>query len=348
MKNYDKVKRRLRWLFVFATAVVLLMAVVIVIGIEVLLNVTGVITGERIESSWILLIVLFGVASTVIGVLISFFVGKFVLSPVNDMLDGMEKLSNGEFETRLDFGDNKSMKVLSDGFNSLANELEHTEILRSDFINNFSHEFKTPIVSIKGLVSLMKNGRVTKEKEREYLAIIEDETDRLSLMTTNILNLSKIENQKILVDKNSFNLSEQIRVCVLMLERRWQEKQLELHLDFEEHRIYGNEDLLKQVWLNLFDNAIKFSDHGGEVFAEISEDMGFITVSVSNTGKAIEDDEREKIFHKFYQSSKENSRSGSGIGLSIVKSITELHSGEISVVSEGGKNTFSVKLPKNS
>ncbi len=345
MKNYDRVKRRLRYLFVLATAVILLLAALIAICIELILTGTGFITAERIESSWLLIIIIFGVVSALIGILISVFVGKFVLSPVNEMLDGMEKLSNGEFETRLDFGDNKSMQVLSDGFNSLAAELEHTEILRTDYINNFSHEIKTPIVSVKGLVGLLKSGRVSPEKQAEYFAIIEDETERLEMMTANILNFSKIENQGILPDKNTFNLSEQIRVSLLLYEKRWSEKQLSLKMDFDEHKICANEDMLKQVWLNLFDNAIKFSYDGGELSVDIQESDGFIRVDVGNTGDEIPESERDKIFNKFYRTSSASSRQGNGIGLALVKSIVTLHGGDVTLSSKEGKTVFSVKLP---
>ncbi len=346
MKNYGRVKRRLRWLFVFATAIILLLAVGFALGIELLLTSTGFISDERIESSWILIMIIFGIISAIIGTLVSFFVGRFVLSPINDMLDGMEKLSNGEFNTRLDFGENKSMKLLSDGFNDLAAELEHTEILRSDYINNFSHEIKTPIVSVKGLVGLLKSGRVSPEKQVEYFTIIEDETERLEMMTANILNFSKIENQGILLDKNRFNLSEQIRVSILLYEKRWSEKKLCLKMDFDEFFILANEDLLKQVWLNLFDNAIKFSYEGGEISVDISEREGFVSVSVGNTGEEIPEGEREKVFNKFYRTSSASSRQGNGIGLSLVKSIVELHGGNVKLSSENGKTVFSVTLPR--
>jgi signal transduction histidine kinase len=240
------------------------------------------------------------------------------------------------------------MKEVADGFNSLASELEHTELVRSDFINNFSHEFKTPLSSMKGLIVLLKSGRVSKEKQKEYLEIIEDEADRLSMMTTNILNLSKIQNQKIVINKEKYNLSEQMRSCLVLFEKRWREKALSMSVDIgKEEETVAAEELMRQVWVNLIDNAIKFSYDGTEVEISVKGDEQNLFVSVANRGDCISSEERESIFHKFYQGDTSVARSGNGIGLSIVKSIVDMHSGKIEVESEDSKTTFTVALPRN-
>ena len=116
----------------------------------------------------------------------------------------------------------------------MAEELENTKVLRGDFINNFSHEFKTPIVSIAGFAKLLKRGNLTGQQKKEYLDIIEEEALRLSAMATNVMNMTKVENQTILTDISEYNLSEQLRSCILLLERDWERKDLELQLDFGE------------------------------------------------------------------------------------------------------------------
>lgn len=151
----------------------------------------------------------------------------------------------------------------------MAEELENTQMLRSDFINNFSHEFKTPIVSIAGFAKLLRRGNLTDAQKEEYLAIIEEESLRLAAMATNVMNLTKVENQTILTDLTTFNLSEQIRACVLLLEEKWSRKELDLDLEFPEYTIRANEELLKQVWINLLDNAIKYSPNYGEIGVRI-------------------------------------------------------------------------------
>ena len=135
-------------------------------------------------------------------------------------------------------------------------------------------------------------------------------------------------------------------MSVLLFEKNWTEKQLEITMDFDEYYVNASEDLLKQVWLNLIDNAIKFSYVGGNLIVDVREIEGKIAVSIGNNGKEITEEEKAKIFAKFYQTDKSHTRSGNGIGLSIVKSIVTLHGGEVEVLSEGGVNTFRVLLPK--
>lgn len=346
MKRLEKTKKHLKYIFMVLTAIVLLVSSLITSGIELTLEYFGVIDKSFAESSWVVIILISGVACAIIGAALSLLTNKFLMHYVNDMFDGMEKLAEGKYETRLDFGKVDSLAVAADSFNKLAEQLENTEILRTDFVNNFSHEFKTPIVSIKGLISLLRSGKVPEEKKAEYLKIIEEEIDRLAVMTTNVLNLSKIENQTIITDKSKFNLSEQIRTCILLDEKKWSERELSLELDFDEHEIVGSEDLLKQVWINLIDNAIKFSKRGSTLAVEIEELTGSLRVSFTNEGKEIGEEEKQKIWQKFYQTEKTHSKSGNGIGLSIVKRIVELHGGEVGVTSGEGKNTFFVILPR--
>ena len=176
--------------------------------------------------------------------------------------------------------------------------------------------------------------------------MIEEESMRLSAMATNVLNMTRVENQTILSDVHSFNLSEQLRGCVLLLEGKWTKKEIDLQIDLEEHRIEADEELLKQVWINLVDNAIKFSTQGGAVSLEIREKKESLSVSISNTGPTIHADQQKRIFNKFYQADRSHSTEGNGIGLALVKRITELHRGKVTVSSENGLTTFTVTLPK--
>ena len=285
-----------------------------------------------------------------IGFLVSVIAVKFPLKPVRKLIDGMDALAAGDFKIRMNAGSimkrYPAFVEVSESFNKMAEELECTEMLRSDFINNFSHEFKTPIVSIAGFAKLLKRGDLSPQQQREYLDIIEEESMRLSYMATNVLSLTKVENQTILSEVAEFNLSEQIRSCILMLERRWDSKNLELQLEFGEHMICANEELLKQVWINLLDNAVKFTPQGHTVQVRISESESSLLVSVLNTGSEISQEDQKRIFHKFYQADKSHATQGNGVGLAVVKRIVELHGGKISVGSENEVTVFSVQLPK--
>lgn len=288
--------------------------------------------------------------SLVIGFFITALVSNVSLKPINRMIDRMNSLADGDFDARLDFGkpisSHSAFKEISDSFNTMATELQSTELLRNDFINNFSHEFKTPIVSIAGFAKLIRRGNLTEEQKNEYLKIIEEESLRLSSMATNVLNLTKVENQTILSNVTEFNLSEQIRSCVLLLEHKWTQKHIEMLVDFSEYEICANEEILKLVWINLLDNAVKFTPEYGTVGVEIEEKDGNIEVKIINSGSEIPNDKLGKIFSKFYQADESHTSCGNGIGLAVVKKATELHQGRVFANSTNGVTTFSVVLPK--
>lgn len=303
--------------------------------------------GGQISVNYILLIA--AIISLIIAAILSFLTSKIPLKPINLIIDQMNRLAAGDFSTRLKFSSALSFipafTEVSESFNKMAEELQNTELLREDFINNFSHEFKTPIVSIAGFAKLLRRGNLTAEQQAEYLAVIEEESMRLSAMATNVLNMTKVENQTILTDISVFNVSEQIRSAVLLLEDKWAKKDIGFDMEFGEYRISANEELLKQVWINLIDNAIKFSPVGGCVAIHVSESEGKIHASVINRGIAISKENQTKIFRKFFQADESHASEGNGIGLAVVKRIVDLHHGNITVQCTGGSTMFMVELP---
>lgn len=343
-------RRSLTLVFSFFVFLVLLAAIAMTALGLWLLTKAGVlvdIDGELKLGSVILFMALI---SLVIGGTIAFFSSRIPLKPINDLINKMNRLAAGNFKTRLQFGDvvssHPAAKELMTSFNTMAEELENTELLRNDFINSFSHEFKTPIVSITGLANLLESGNLTEEQRVQYARAIREESMRLSSMASNVLNLTKVENQTILTDVSRFNLSEQVRSAVLLLEEKWTAKNIDLQLDFDEYVIEANEEMLKQVWINLIDNAVKFVPRCGTVDLEVYEKGEQLCVKVSNTGSEIPYDKQDKIFSKFYQVDESHATQGNGIGLAIVKSIVELHNGNVSVNSGNGVTTFTVVLPK--
>lgn len=339
------------WMFIF----VLFVSDVINSGITTLavylLIRNGVLTVSTDVAPAVTKLMLFNAALSIpIGLLVAVAFSKFPLRPIRDLIDGMDRLASGDFRTRVRVGSimrrYPAFVDVSKSFNKMAEELESTEMLRSDFINNFSHEFKTPIVSIAGLAKVLKRGNLSEEEQNLYLSAIEEESMRLSYMATNVLNLTKVENQTIMSDISRFNLSEQIRSCLLLLENKWSQRDLELQLEFGEHIISGNEELLKQVWINLLDNAIKFTPDGHTIQVGITETDRSITVAVLNTGSEIPPESQSKIFNKFYQADESHATQGNGVGLAIVKRIAQLHGGNVVVSSKNEVTVFTVELPK--
>jgi len=302
---------------------------------------------DQVRSRWLPFIALC-ICSILFGMILSVSLAVKPLKPFNILLNGLEELSKGNFKFRM-----KNMpqhgygKLLEGRFNCLAEELDQTEMLRGDFVNNFSHEFKTPIVSIRGFAKLMQKGKLTQEEQQEYLVIIVEESTRLSEMATNVLSLTRLENQNVLQNVESYNLSEQIRTCILLLEKIWTQKQITINADFAEYTIVANEEMMKQVWINLLENAVKFCDTGGMVKINIQENRekaGGLCITIENTGSHIEEEDKERIFHKFYQGDTSHSSKGNGIGLAIVKRVLDLHSASITVENSDVGTIFSIVM----
>ncbi len=352
MKKAEERKQRFSLTLLFAGLVFifLTMTMLLIVLAIILLVHAGVLQIGQGAPKTEGFVAILALISIVAGTILAATVGRYPLRPVNSIINALNRLAAGDFKTRLSFSGilarNSVAIELKDSFNKMASELESTEMLRSDFINNFSHEFKTPIVSIAGFAKLLKKGNLSEEEQREYLTIIEDESLRLSAMATNVLNMTRVENQTILTDMTEYNLSEQLRNCVLLLENKWSRKDLELDLDFEECQICANEELMKQVWVNLLDNAVKFTPEGGSIAVKILEGSDSISVSVANTGSEIPAAGRERIFHKFYQADESHATEGNGIGLAVVQKIVQLHGGAVSVESQNGETVFTVSMPR--
>ena len=288
------------------------------------------------------------IISLIVGALLALPVVQLQIFPIQRLITQMNAVASGDFHTRLHFSRAvrlmPSYAEMEESFNKMAEELENNRLLRADFVNNFSHEFKTPIVSIAGFAKLLQRGQLTEEQKKEYLAAISEESLRLSNMATNVLELSRLEKQTILSDIRRYNVSEQIRGCILLLENAWSGKNLDWSLELDEYEIEANEERLKQVWSSLLENAVKFSPPDSLIELTAEEEQGRLRLTLTNPG-AIEAEALPKIWYRFYQGDQSHAAPGNGIGLPIVKRIVELHKGSISAESEGGKVRFIVEIP---
>jgi signal transduction histidine kinase len=218
--------------------------------------------------------------------------------------------------------------------------------MRNDFIQNFSHEFKTPIVSIRGFTKRLLTKNLTEEQKTEYLNIILEESTRLATLATNTLYMSKLESIGYANDNNEFLLDEQIRQSVLLMQKQWMKKNLDVCVTVPKITYNGNEEMLKQVWLNLLSNAIKFSHDNGKINISAIKNATSISVSVADNGIGMSEETILRIFDKYYQADTSHSTEGNGLGLAIVKKILTLNGGDISLTSSiGNGSTFIVNLP---
>ena len=287
-----------------------------------------------------------GIISILIGTILTLCIGHLPLRPLYTFMQAIHSVSDGNFHTKIYLEHPKEFRELSRCFNQMTEELSQIELLRSDFINNFSHEFKTPMVSILGFAQLLKKGNLNASEQAEYLDIIIDEAKRLTALSTNILNLSKVESMSLLTDSTTFNVGEQIRECVILLEKKWTEKDISFDLHLLEQKIDGNAQLLKQVWTNLIDNAIKFSPVKSEIILSMDKHSDTFSVTITDNGCGMDEKTQHYIFDKFYQGDSSHSSEGNGLGLALVKKIIELHHGTITVNSHPLQgSSFMVTLP---
>lgn len=290
-------------------------------------------------------VVMFILASVVIGTVLSIILAKFISTPISRLRDAMRRVSDGDFTVQLPVTSNSDLSQLTDDFNKMVREISSIETLRNDFIANVSHEFKTPIATINGYATLLQSENLTESERIEYASAIYDSSNRLSVLITNILRLSKLENQTFSPEQTTFSLDEQLRRCILSLEHDWSAKDIELEIELEDAMITSSKDLLELVWLNLLSNAIKFTDRGGMISVRLSVGSDY-AVTIRDTGVGMSEETIEHIFDKFYQGDKSRSDLGNGLGLALVRQVLDILGGSISVKSEPNRGSeFTVRLP---
>ena len=291
-------------------------------------------------------IILSFIGCIVIGTIITSFVGKTILQPLHEISRATSEVARGNFKVRVRVPDDIEYGMLANNFNKMAVQLSEIETLRGDFISSVSHEFKTPLASIQGFAKLLQDDTISEEDRKEYTQIIIDETSRLTKLSTNILSLTKLENQKTIGKKSKFLLDEQMRNILLILEPEWSKKNIELDIDLEQITYIGNEELMAQIWQNIINNAIKFTGEGGHIGVKLYRGDQCIVAKISDDGPSIPDEKRKKIFEKFYQGDHSRSTDGNGLGLALVQRVVELCNGSVWVENTMPTGVcFTVQLP---
>lgn len=291
-------------------------------------------------------IILSFIGCIVIGTIITSFVGKTILQPLHEISRATSEVARGNFKVRVRVPDDIEYGMLANNFNKMAVQLSEIETLRGDFISSVSHEFKTPLASIQGFAKLLQDDTLSEEDRKEYTQIIIDETSRLTKLSTNILSLTKLENQKTIGKKSKFLLDEQMRNILLILEPEWSKKNIELDIDLEQITYIGNEELMAQIWQNIINNAIKFTGEGGHIGVKLYRGDQCIVAKISDDGPSIPDEKRKKIFEKFYQGDHSRSTDGNGLGLALVQRVVELCNGSVWVENTMPTGVcFTVQLP---
>ncbi|MEG0356672.1 MAG: ATP-binding protein [Christensenellaceae bacterium] len=296
-------------------------------------------------------IVLAAGISAALGIILTYVFSKNMLKPLAVVNIGAKQLAKGNFDIYLQVSSKDEIGQLADTFNSLAKELKKYEISRESLVANVSHELRSPLTSIQGLVQATLDGTIPPEEVSHYLGVVLDESKRLNMLINDLLDLAKIESGQFPMQIKKIEINELIRRTLITFESKIDAKNLKVDIQFaqENQLVYADKNRLMQVLQNLFENAIKFAPENGELNVYTTATKASIFVNINNSGDVIPKEELPYLFERFYKIDKSHSRKkeGTGIGLSIVKNILKEHGQKIWVRSDAQSGTtFTFTLKK--
>ncbi|WP_079490181.1 sensor histidine kinase [Maledivibacter halophilus] len=305
---------------------------------------------DSIIQQWILF-------SLIIILIIVFFVfilslafSRSIINPINEITNVSKKIAKGQLGERIEKQYNDEIGQLAETINYMAGEIDKVQKLKNEFISSISHELRTPLTSIKGWGETILTGEFKDQSETEQgIKIIIKEANRLTKMVEELLDFSKLESGKIVLQLDNTNIKKEFEEVIYILESRAKNKKIDIKYvcDSTISEILADKNRLKQVFINILDNAIKFSQNGKSVFTRIYEKNDCINIEIEDYGIGISKEEITKVCQKFYKVNQ--NKSGSGLGLAISNEIINLHGGEFNIESEMGKGTkVLISLPKPS
>lgn len=276
---------------------------------------------------------------------------KQLAAPAEQFEKEASRISQGAFDVRID-ETCKELNIVEvdemvDSFNAMAAALEAMDYMQRDFTSNVSHEFKTPIAAITGMCELIADPKLPDEERNEYLDLMHEQAQRLSKLCDSVLAMSRLDAQGAVSHRERCDVDEQIRRDVIMLSERWADRDIALELDLDALPIVTDPNLSHQIWINLIDNAYKYTPDGGTIRLQSRTLPDGVQVRVSDTGRGMTSEEAAHAFDRFYQANRSHVEGGSGLGLSIVRRICELLGGTIGCESTPGEGTtMTVTLPR--
>lgn len=292
--------------------------------------------------------------SLAFSIILTYIFSKRITKTFNQMNKTARSIANGNFENRVMINSNDEIGELATNLNFMAAELGKLEEMRRSFIANISHDFRSPLTSIKGFVQAILDGTIPYENQDKYLNIVLDESDRLSNLTNDILLLTNLENNGINVEYGEFDIHLVIRQVLIKFEQKINSKNIDITLLIDEKEIIvcADKDKIQRVIYNLIDNAVKFCNPKDRITIETTKYKDKINISIKDTGPGIKEDDMKYIFNRFHKAdrSRGEHRKGTGLGLSIVKEIMNAHGETINVNSKINKGTefvFTLTIAKN-
>lgn len=275
------------------------------------------------------------------GVCVAILVNRSGIAVVENVSNAAKQVAAGNFDVSLAApSSDGELDEMAENFSLMVRELASTAALRNNFVANVSHEFKTPLAAIEGFASLLQEGVSDEAQRQRCLDGILRNTQQLSRLSSNLLQLSHLENQQIWLAFKPVDLAESLREAIIAQEPQWSSKELQLELDLEDGLTTGGDgDLLALAWKNLIDNAIKFTPPGGSLAIALRKEAGEAVVTVADTGEGMAGEALDRAFEQFYQGDTSHRSEGNGLGLSLVKRIVDIHQGRIAISSQRGEGT---------
>ncbi len=294
-----------------------------------------------------------GIAAFMVAFGVTWLYSYRMTRPLRTMCDATKSFAMGDFSVRVPVFSDDEVGELAKAFNQMAETLANSESMNRNFIANVSHELKTPMTTISGFIDGIIDGTIPPEKEQYYLGIVSTEVKRLSRLVKTMLDLSRIDSGKMVLRRARFDISNTIFVALLSFESKIDEKKIEIRGLEDSQPIFvdGDPDMIHQVLYNLLENAVKFTNVNGYIEIHAVEEPERVTVSIRNSGPGISPDDVKMIFDRFYKTDKSRSqdKNGMGLGLYIVKTMVQLHGGEIHVESVENEYTlFEFWIPNHS
>lgn len=268
-----------------------------------------------------------------------------VLQRLQQLSDGMTQVADGNYKIEVPVTGCDELSGLTDSFNKMTKELQANAFLSKDFARYVSHEFKTPLAVIRNYAEITQDS-TSQAETVQNMDVIMTETDRLTGLSKDILELCKLDSTTIIEKKDLFSPAAQIRSIILDFQLLWGEKNIKIILKLDEFEITANEALLFRVWQNIIGNAVKFTGEDGQISVVLKKGCDNFTCMIEDNGIGISDKDKEHIFTPFYSGNRYRNKEGSGLGLSLSKKIIEKMGGTISFESsEGVGSLFLVNIP---
>lgn len=282
------------------------------------------------------------------GSIVFLIVADIIVKPISRLTKVTDELAKGNYKVRVNYEGKDEISSLYASFNQMAVRLAKQETIRQQFISDVSHEFQTPLTAISGFATILKNENLTDEQRKKYADIILFNSNRLSHLSKNMLQLTLLDGEDTALDKTEFPLIEQLNRVIEMEDNAALSKDIEIEFIHpkKEFIIEADESRMEQVWINLLSNAIKYTNEHGVVTVEVRRTPTELQVRFEDTGVGMSQDAISHIFERFYRQDKSRTIEGNGLGLSIVKRIIDLHHYKIDVESqEDVGSVFTVYIP---